>query len=81
MPVVLDFLRAHRHRVSTKREIRVFAEPLVLKNFTPREQAYGWALTYLVRGGFIVRPVRGSYRILPKGMAPFTTEALGALEN
>ena len=72
MPVILNFLRPHPRQVSTKQQIREFAEPIVLKNFTPREQAFGWALNYLVRGGYIVRLARGSYRILPKGMAPFT---------
>ncbi len=72
MPVILDFLRPYPYQIRTKEQIREFAEPIVLKNFTPREQAFGWALTYLVRGKYIERPRRGSYRILPKGLDPFT---------
>ena len=74
MPVILDCLRKGPRKVFKKAEIRSFSEPIVLRNLDRREQALSWALTYLVRGGFLYRPSRGHYCILPKGLAPFTID-------
>ena len=72
MPEILNFLRDRRDH-SARPDIQRWTEKRVVQNrgLTPRPQALGWALTYLVRKGLIERPNRGVYKILSKGQLPF----------